>query len=81
MAAEKISTGVRLEKEYIEELDKIAEATGKSRSRLMAEAIEDFLGKKSTEDLEINLKEIKERLFRLEQAVAEIRKSRTEEGT
>lgn len=72
MATEKISTGVRLEKEHIEKLDEIAEATGKSRSRLMAEAIEDFLGKKTAKDLEIDLKEIKQRLFRLEKLVAEL---------
>jgi metal-responsive CopG/Arc/MetJ family transcriptional regulator len=67
--AEKTSVGVRLPQEYLDEIDKIVEATGRSRSQVMVEAIEIYLGKAPTKNIRSDMEAIKKRVDVLERAV------------
>ena len=66
---EKTSVGVRLPQEYLDEIDRIVEATGRSRSQVMVEAIEVYLGKTPTKNIRSDLEAIKKRVDVLERAV------------
>ena len=39
--------GARIPQEYIEEIDALSQATGRSRSQIILEAVEAYLGKES----------------------------------
>ena len=47
--------GARVPQDYINELDAICEATGRSRSQIILEAIEVYLGKESGDTVESEL--------------------------
>jgi predicted DNA-binding protein len=66
----KASVGVRLPQEYLDDIDKICKATGKSRSQIMVEAVEVFLKKTPPSTVMSTLEEIKHRLEVLEKKVA-----------
>ena len=63
---EKTSVGVRLPKEYLDEIDQISKVTGRSRSQIMVEAVEVYLGKTPSEDVISDLEFVKERVELLE---------------
>lgn len=66
---EKTSVGVRLPLDYLKEIDEIAEATGRSRSQIMVEAVEVYLGKTPSDGVKSDLEAIQERVSLLERAV------------
>lgn len=66
---EKTSVGVRLPLEYLEEIDGIAETTGRSRSQIMVEAVEIYLGKTPSDGVKSDLENLRERINVLEKAV------------
>jgi metal-responsive CopG/Arc/MetJ family transcriptional regulator len=66
---EKTSVGVRLPKEYLDEIDQISKVTGRSRSQIMVEAVEVYLGKTPSEDVVSDLEFVKERVGLLEDIV------------
>ncbi|HEY9636697.1 MAG TPA: ribbon-helix-helix domain-containing protein [Coleofasciculaceae cyanobacterium] len=47
--------GARVPQDYINEIDAICEATGRSRSQVILEAIEVYLGKESGDSVESQL--------------------------
>jgi metal-responsive CopG/Arc/MetJ family transcriptional regulator len=51
--------GARIPQDYINELDAICEATGRSRSQVILEAIEVYLGKESDDTVESELAALK----------------------
>ncbi len=51
--------GARIPQNYINELDAICEATGRSRSQVILEAIEVYLGKESDDTVESELAALK----------------------
>ena len=51
--------GARIPQDYINELDAICEATGRSRSQVILEAIEVYLGKESGDTVESELADLK----------------------
>lgn len=61
--------GVRLPKEYLDEIDQISKVTGRSRSQIMVEAVEVYLGKTPSEDVVSDLEFVKERVGLLEDIV------------
>jgi len=52
--------GARIPQDYINELDAICEATGRSRSQVILEAIEVYLGKESDDTVESQLAALKQ---------------------
>ncbi len=52
--------GARIPEDYINELDAICEATGRSRSQIILEAIEVYLGKESDDTVESQLAALKQ---------------------
>lgn len=66
---EKTSVGVRLPQAYLDEIDHIVEVTGRSRSQVMVEAVEVYLGKTPSEGVRTELENIKKRVEVLEKAV------------
>ena len=52
--------GARIPQDYINELDAICEATGRSRSQVILEAIEVYLGKESGNTVESELAALKQ---------------------
>lgn len=66
---EKTSVGVRLPSEYLKEIDEIAETTGRSRSQIMIEAVELYLGKTPLDGVKSDLGAIRKRVELLERAV------------
>ena len=52
--------GARIPQDYINELDAICEATGRSRSQVILEAIEVYLGKESDDTVESELAALKQ---------------------
>jgi metal-responsive CopG/Arc/MetJ family transcriptional regulator len=51
--------GARIPQDYINEIDAICEATGRSRSQVILEAIEVYLGKESDDTIESELAALK----------------------
>ncbi len=64
--AEKITVGVRLSQEHLEEMDAICKTTGKSRSQVLLDAVEMYLGKVSNDGIQSELEDVKRRLTVLE---------------
>jgi metal-responsive CopG/Arc/MetJ family transcriptional regulator len=59
---EKIAVGVRLPQEYLDEIDAICQTTGKSRSQVLLDAVEMYLGKVSSDGVKSELENVKHRL-------------------
>ena len=66
---EKTSVGVRLPSEYLKEIDEISETTGRSRSQIMVEAVELYLGKTPLDSVKSDLGAIRKRVELLERAI------------
>jgi metal-responsive CopG/Arc/MetJ family transcriptional regulator len=52
--------GARIPQNYIEEIDTICNETGRSRSQVIFEAIEIYLGKESSPNMQSELKALKQ---------------------
>jgi metal-responsive CopG/Arc/MetJ family transcriptional regulator len=59
---EKIAVGVRVPQEYLDEIDAICQTTGKSRSQVLLDAVEMYLGKVSNDGVKSELENVKHRL-------------------
>lgn len=66
---EKTSVGVRLPQAYLDEIDHIVEVTGRTRSQVMVEAVEVYLGKTPSQGVQTELENVKKRVEILERAV------------
>ena len=64
--AEKTTVGVRLAQEHLDEIDAICKTTGKSRSQVLVDAVEMYLGKVSNDGIKSELEDVKHRLTVLE---------------
>jgi predicted DNA-binding protein len=51
--------GARIPQEYINELDALSQATGRSRSQIILEAVEAYLGKESGDRVQSELAALK----------------------
>ena len=67
--AEKITVGVRLPQEYLDEIDSISQTTGKSRSQVLLDAVEIYLGKVSNSGIRSELESVKHRLTAVEKKI------------
>lgn len=59
---EKIAVGVRIPQEHLHEIDAICQTTGKSRSQVLLDAVEMYLGKVSNDCVRSELEDVKHRL-------------------
>jgi len=64
--AQRITVGVRLPEEYLQEIDAICEATGKNRSDVLLEAVTIYLGKTPADAVQSTLEQLQQRLESLE---------------
>ncbi|MEC4887696.1 MAG: ribbon-helix-helix domain-containing protein [Scytonema sp. PMC 1070.18] len=65
--AQKTTVGVRLPQDYLEEIDAICQATGKSRSDVLLEAVAAYIGKELTSgSVQSTLEQLQSRVDLLE---------------
>jgi metal-responsive CopG/Arc/MetJ family transcriptional regulator len=66
---EKIAVGVRIPQEHLQEIDAICQTTGKSRSQVLLDAVEMYLGKVSNDCVRSELEDVKHRLTVVEKRI------------